>query len=147
MKKIPILLFLLLLLGGCVVRGQTHIYNHYATHSNLEVAYLKDFPLDSVQRVNVTILQAKNNRAWRWLKKEFNIDDISQRGKAVARSGGNVINLSSRDKQDPRKDAKVGCIDHYILSTSYTLQTLIFYHITTRDELRAVFSYSIKNLK
>ena len=141
-----IVLLIVLLISSSVVYGQTHIYNRYATHNNLEVAYLKEFPIDSTIHVNVTIIRAKNNRAWRWMKREFNIPTQSPQGNSIVKLNQPLITIYGRDKNNLRSFNKKNVDDNYALSISHITHTIIIYHCTNRKERLTIFGYENKQL-
>ena len=70
MKKIVTILFLLL---PFVVVGQSSLYHRYSNRSNLTVAQVVGFRLNDTVSVDVLILVADNDKAWKQLKEEFDI--------------------------------------------------------------------------
>lgn len=75
MKK---LLFLFLLCCVFSAEGQRAVYDRFASRSNLDVAYAKDYQLDSINQVDVIFIKAKDSSAWVELLEDFFFDDISR---------------------------------------------------------------------
>ena len=146
MKGVRIVILMLMLMLSGVVFGQTHIYERYATHSNLEVAYLKGFSVSETQRINVTILRAKNDRAWRWLKKEFKLQDMAKDVKNAVTQDEDIVIMDLRDKENPSYPQKSNLLDNCILTACYNTQTIILYHYATDEEFQSIIGYSIKKL-
>lgn len=62
-----------MLLLPLVCMGQSNLYNHYAKRSDLTVAQVVGFRLNDSVGVDVLILVADNDKAWKQLKGEFDI--------------------------------------------------------------------------
>ena len=147
MNRIKILMLFVLLISGSAVYGQTHIYERYATHSNLEVAYIEGFALDSTTRVNVTILRAKNVRAWRWMQKEFDIPVLTDREKFIVASGRPLSVVMGRDKNNLREFNKENDSENYTMSISYATHSIVIYHTFSFKDLISIFGYEHRNFK
>lgn len=139
-------MFFVLLISGSAVYGQTHIYERYATHSNLEVAYIEGFALDSVTRVNVTILRAKNDRAWRWMQKEFNIEPLSGISEEYVRLHKKIVDFCLRDSDDLRNFSQGDLTSKCVLSISWETQTIAFYHIASHKEYQAIIFHIVDKI-
>ena len=75
MKTLKSIALLLLLSATVEAWGQHDIYSKYATHTELKVAFVSQFQLDSATTVDVTLIQARDFAGWAWMVKEFNINE------------------------------------------------------------------------
>jgi hypothetical protein len=143
-------LLLALLVGATIcVRGQSDIYQKYAVHDELYVAYVPKFPLDSTTTVAVTVIQAHDTAGWAWMCKEFNIYDTTG-GSGAARQQKMLYCL--RDKADPTQPATMvaGNVDYSRccpLFASPVNYSVCIFHVTSRDEIIKVFEFRLKLLK
>lgn len=84
---------------GCHLFAQTELYNKYASKTNIKVACVNNMALDSVSKVDVTLLEALDDEGWGWMLKEFNISEQVQ--------GEMSMMFSMRNKHDPAKSAPI----------------------------------------
>ena len=56
---------------GIALNNNDFIYEQYAPRTDLTVAQIIDYPIDSNMFVNIIMLQADNDQAWLELKKEY----------------------------------------------------------------------------
>ena len=136
----------MLLLLAFSAHGQTHVYERYAKLSNLEVAYLKNFPVDSNTHVNITIIIAKNKIAWRWLLKDLNLPTLTYNERKQIRKGKTVVGniLYNHDQTHRLKDPN--STSKYYFSITYNTHNIICYHISSQDEYSAILYHSLKNI-
>lgn len=93
------LLFAIMLLGFASSFAQTEIYNRYASHTDIKVACINNMQLDSVSHIEVTMLEAIDDKGWKWILDEFDIGAQSD--------GQRSIMFSMRDRHDPTKPSRV----------------------------------------
>ncbi len=147
MKLLRNLLFVLILATGCSLQAQTHIYSRYASHTDLGVAYVPNFKLDSINTVNVTVIMAQDSVAWEWLKAEFRIPELSEDELHQLSLRNTVVSLQFRDKNDPTQKANTSASDRCMLSIDHTQHILFIYQYDTMEQFYSVISYSSKKLK
>ncbi|MBO7489539.1 MAG: hypothetical protein J6T88_04595 [Bacteroidales bacterium] len=73
-------------------RGQQAIYNRYAQRTELTVAQVTGFKLNDSVKVDVVILVADNDKAWREMCEEFDIRNT----KGIATWTGDAIHPEKR---------------------------------------------------
>lgn len=116
-------LILLLLLAAIQAPCQTHIYERYAPHTDLEVAYIENLPLDSVNAINATIIVARDSAAWEWLKDEFHAQPKSE----VIDTNLFLYSHKLCDKYSPESLEHGDILDCYLLYTDYKRHSFIIY--------------------
>ena len=71
MKRITLILLAFLLAPLASLYAQTDLYNRYAHQAGVKVASVAGFAIDSVSRVDVTVVEALDDEGWAWMKGEF----------------------------------------------------------------------------
>lgn len=89
MRKAMLLLIAFAMSLPCL-QAQLAFYEHYAVHDELLVALAEGYRLDSVTRVNVVLIQAKDSAAWEWVMEEFQITSLTDIEISRLQKGGDV---------------------------------------------------------
>lgn len=134
MKRFAYLSCLLCLLLFSRAYGQTHIYERYAPYDNLEVAYLKNAPLDSVNAINVTIIIAHDTTSWQWLLDTFHLPSRPRMGEEQ--------HVELRDSQNPEHCEHGGILDCCLLWADYSKSTILICHCATIEQYKSI----VKNI-
>lgn len=142
MKVVRIILCLLLLTAAREAVCQTHIYERYADHTDLEVAYLGEFRLDSATVISGTVIMAKDSASWEWLKKEFHVEqyDMNRDSSCVA------VTKLLRDKYDPTQEGTGAVLESYLLSVGFGHRAIVIYQYDTMKQYYSIIRYSLKKL-
>lgn len=140
MKHLRFILYIVLAFASNNAFSQMHIYDRYASRTDLEVAYLKDFPLDSTMSINATIIIANDSTAWETLKREFNISD----------SFFPELNCSKkemlRDKNDPTSLTHKNVVDCYYVVVNYQRKSITIFQYDNIDQYHLLIHFSTKNI-
>ena len=146
MKALHTIFFTCLMLFTFTAIGQTHIYNRYAAYSDLEVAYLQGFQLDNENQINVTIIIAKNQRAWNRLVKEFHIPTATSKSKKRSSKGDVLVSNMLRNHEDPTQPKSPSLKDNCFVSVSHTARSITIYHYTNENQIKQIIRESNKRL-
>ena len=141
----PIIFVMLLLVTG-VTYGQSKIYQKYATHSNLEVAYIDGFQLDEDVAINVTIIIAKNNFAWRWLLRDMSITPADLSVKDKIEEGVSVNKMIIRKEDRIQSPAKGNISENCFISVSYSDRTVVIYHLDSEEQYHSIVQYLLNQI-
>ena len=124
------LLFLLLLSCASCVMAQTDLYNRYSGRTDVRVASVTNFTLDTGITADVTLLEAID-------------DQIAE--------GWDVTMFTQRSRQDPTKPAPV--VDEHIdqnnscyLGVSYLSRTVYIFCCNTEKQSDVVIAYLIRKM-
>ena len=63
----------LLFLTTVVVEGQTDLYKRYSARTDIRVASVTNFTLDTGITADVTLLEAVDDKGWEWLCDEWKV--------------------------------------------------------------------------
>ena len=97
----------LLLLASLAAQAQTDLYNRYAQQAGVKVASVAGFAIDSVSRVDVTVIEALDDEGWAWMKGEFYIGDLAPEQELGLRQGSDVVLFARRSRVNPGENAPV----------------------------------------
>ena len=89
------------------VYAQTDLYNRYARQEGVKVASVSGFAIDSVSRVDVTVIEAVDDEGWAWMKGEFYIGDLAAEQEQGLREGSDVVLFARRSRANPKDNAPV----------------------------------------
>ena len=85
MKKI---LFFLLLGCATSVVAQTDLYNRYSGRTDVRVASVTNFTLDTGITADVTLLEAIDDQSWQWLCSTFGLANLQKSRSSRWRQAG-----------------------------------------------------------
>lgn len=147
----PFLLVLLALLSLSAT-AQTDLYNRYASRSDIRVASVTNFTLDSGITADVTLLEAVDDEGWKWLCSEFNLASPTTEQQQQMQEGWDVAMFTQRDRRDPTKPAPVvnEQIDHNCscyVGVSYLSRTLYIFCCNTDRQSDVVVNYLIEKMR
>lgn len=142
MKQLGLFCCLLWMLPFAKVSCQTHIYERYASHSELEVAYLENIALDDSNAINATIIIAKDSASWSWLTETFHI----QTGNETNNDNQRKISIRLCDKEFPESLTHGTVPESYLLWVNHNTSTIIICQYSTMSQYNKIHSLIIKKL-
>ena len=101
------------------LQAQTDLYNRYAQQSGVKVASVSGFAIDSVSRVDVTVIEAIDDEGWTWMKGEFFIGDLAPVQEQGLREGSDVVLFARRSRANPKENAPVVGEDIDVAASCY----------------------------
>ena len=132
MKRLLILLMMLLPIAAM---SQNDLYKRYASRQDLTVAQVSGFKLNESQRVDVVIVVADDEAAWRKLAEELNIKG----------EDGVVSWLGDTKKPEQRMKWTGGAALRVV--ASHARRTVAFYRLNTEEQYDALLDYQLNNMK
>ena len=132
MKRLLILLMMLLPIAAI---AQNDLYKRYATRQDLTVAQVSGFKLNESERVDVVIVVADDEEAWRKLTEELNIKG----------ENGVVSWLGNTKKPEQRMKWTGGPVLRVV--ASHARRTVAFYRLNTEAQYDALLDYQLNNMK
>lgn len=150
MKRITaILLFLGLYIG---VSAQTDLYNRYASRTDIRVASVTNFALDTGITADVTLLEAIDDQGWQWLCDEFGLIALNAEQQKQLSQGWEVSMFTQRDRKDPTQpapvvDEKIDIANSCYMGVSYLSRTLYIFCCNTEQQSDVVIDYLIRKMR
>lgn len=132
MKRLLIILMMLLPLWAM---AQNDLYKRFASRQELSVAQVNGFKLNESQRVDVVLVVADDDAAWRKLTRELNIK--GEEG-AVSWLG---------DLKNPAQRVKWTGTSVFRVVASHARRTVAFYRLDTEAQYDALLDYQLNNMK
>ena len=152
MTNIKHIILLCLTLLSLSATAQTDLYKRYASRSDIRVASVTNFTLDTGITADVTLLEAVDDEGWLWLCKEFNLATPTQEQKQQMQEGWDVAMFTQRDRRDPTKPAPV--VNEQIdqncscyVGVSYLSRTLYIFCCNTDRQSDVVVNYLIEKMR
>lgn len=148
MKKI---FFLLFVVCATSVMAQTDLYNRYSSRTDIRVASVTNFTLDTGITADVTLLEAVDDQSWQWLCSTFGLATPTKEQEQQIEAGWDVTMFTQRCRQDPTKPAPV--VDEHIdqsnscyLGVSYLSRTIYIFCCSTEKQSDVVIAYLIRKM-
>ncbi len=149
-KIVSIIAFLVL--TSVVVYGQTDLYKRYASRTDIRVASVTNFTLDTGVTADVTLLEAIEDEGWAWLCEEFQLASLSPEQKQQMEAGWDVAFFTQRNRMDPTQPAPV--VNNQIdpantcyLGVSYLSRTLYIFCCNTDRQSDVMVNYLIEKMR
>lgn len=148
--KNQLLIILLLLSSTCF--GQTDIYKLYANRTDIRVASVTNFALDSGITADVTLLEAIEDDGWAWMCKEFSLLNPTDEQVKQIEEGWDVVYFSQRSKQNPTQPVKItnnniDQADICYIGVSYLSRTLYIFSCNTLQQNNVIINYFIEKMR
>ncbi len=115
--------------------SQGELYKQYASRNDLTVAQVSGFKLNDSVRVDVVLVVADNNAAWRQLLKELGVDT----GEGVDSWLGTINQPSRRTRWNGKPVQRV--------VVSHSRHTVGFYRIDNETQYDALIDYQLDKMK
>ncbi len=148
MKRILCLLFVVF---ATTVVAQTDLYNRYAGRTDVRVASVTNFTLDTGITADVTLLEAVDDQSWQWLCSTFGLATPTKEQEQQMEAGWDVTMFTQRSRQDPTQPAPV--VDEHIdqgnscyLGVSYLSRTVYIFCCSTEKQSDVVIAYLIRKM-
>ena len=148
MKKIVFLLFCAF---ATTIVAQTDLYNKYSSRTDIKVASVTNFTLDTGITADVTLLEGVDDNSWEWLCKTFGLATPTKEQEQQMEAGWDVTMFTQRSRQDPTKPAPV--INEHIdqgnscyLGVSYLTRTVYIFCCSTEKQSDVVIAYLIRKM-
>lgn len=147
------MLFIGVLFWVSTVGAQTDLYNKYASRTDIKVASVTGFVLDTAgTTADVTLLEAVDDAGWDWLCKEFNLIALNDEQRRQLAQGWEVSMFAQRDRKDPSKpapvmDERIDVANSCYVGVSYLSRTLYIFCCTTEHQSDVVIDYLIKKMR
>lgn len=143
MKHLNILALLLML--PMVALGQQEIYDHFAPAEDLTVAMVRNFGVDSVNKVDVLLVQAHDDAAWNRICTELEIKHLA--GEQMSNSSPFMVDL--RDRRNPAQhapivDEKVDVMNSCQLGADRREKAVYIFFSRTEEQCKIIFGFLIE---
>lgn len=149
MRKI--LVIFLFMSFAVVSLAQTDIYNRYSSRTDIRVASVTNFTLDTGITADVTLLEAVDESGWQFLCHEFSLVELSPQQMEQIRQGWDVTMFAHRDPQDPTRlydptldqpDTQPSCY----VGVSYLSRAIYIFCCATTKQSDIVVKYLIEKM-
>ena len=151
MRRLTLLLMLTIVYAGAV--AQTDLYKRYSSRTDIRVASVTNFVLDSTGvTTDVTLLEALDDEGWEWLSKEFGLIALSREQSEELNNGWEVTMFAQRDRHNPALPAPVvgesiDVANSCYVGVSYLSRTLFIFTCNTAEQSDVVIDYLIKKMR
>jgi len=144
--------FLLILSLAATLMAQTELYKRFASHSDIRVASVSNFVLDSGITADVTLLEAVEDSTWQWLCREFDLAELSTDQQQQMKEGWDVVLFAQRDRNNPRLPApivneQVDQSNSCYVGVSYLNRTLYIFCCNNNRQSDVIIDYLIEKMR
>ena len=148
MKRIAFFFFIVC---ATTAVAQTDLYNRYSSRTDIRVASVTNFTLDTGITADVTLLEAVDDQSWQWLCSTFGLATPTKEQEQQIADGWDVTMFTQRSRQDPTKPAPV--VNEHIdqnnscyLGVSYLSRTVYIFCCSTEKQSDVVIAYLIRKM-
>ena len=131
--KRKVYILVLLLVVAQLAQAQSAAYLRYSQNSNLDVAYVEGFQVDSTTAVDVTVIIANDSATMEGLIDEFGF----RLARAIHKVSPTSLMSAHCSKDDPTQRMEGDDTDIVIVSVYY--RRISIYHITSPKQKKAIF--------
>lgn len=151
MRKILVAIAFVFMLF-CTAAGQTDLYNRYASRTDIRVASVTNFVLDSGILADVTLLEAREDAGWAWLCDEFGLSELSPEQQKQVEEGRDVSLFTQRCRKDPTlpppiMDDRVDMDDICYVGVSYLSRTIYIFCCNGGRQSEVMVNYLIQKMR
>ncbi len=152
------ILSLLAILIALSAAAQSDLYKRYASRSDIRVASVNRFAIDSSNTIGVTRLEAENFESWAGLCKDFGFPAPSESGKNIVSdnaapqlSSWDGVMFAQRSSLDPTQpisvvDEKINPASTCYIGVSYLDRTIYIFYCQNARQANAVLSHLINKM-
>ena len=141
----------MLIVCATSLMAQTDLYNRYSGRTDVRVASVTNFTLDTGITADVTLLEAIDDQSWQWLCSTFGLATPTKEQEQQMEAGWDVTMFTQRSRQDPTKPAPV--INEHIdqgnscyLGVSYLTRIVYIFCCSTEKQSDVVIAYLIRKM-
>ena len=138
MKTLQLLTTIALLLIANSVWAQREVYDRYVGRDDIDIVYVHDYRIDSVNTMDVILIRAKDSAGWEWMKEEFNILPLSNKNRDVINRGKDVLKVFFTNKADPTKPMDTDLMKDCLITISYQRKELCISYYNTFEQARFI---------
>lgn len=131
--------------------AQTDLYNRYSGRTDVRVASVTNFTLDTGITADVTLLEAIDDQSWQWLCSTFGLATPTKEQEQQMEAGWDVTMFTQRNRQDPTKPAPV--VNEHIdqnnscyLGVSYLSRTVYIFCCSSEKQSDVIIAYLIRKM-
>ena len=144
MKTLQLLTTIALLLSANSVWAQREVYDRYVGRDDIDIVYVHDYLIDSVNTMDVILIRAKDSAGWEWMQEEFNFVPLSDWGKYALSNGLDVIRTYLASKHDPTKPMEPELLDNCDIKVSFLRKELAIFYFKTIEQKRMINKQLLK---
>lgn len=148
----------LLLLLAYTAAAQNNIYERYASRTDIRVASVNKFAIDSATTIGVTRLEAEDFKAWASLCKDFGFPAPSESGNNVVQdkaapqlNSWDGVMFAQRSSLDPTQpipvvNERIDPVSTCYIGVSYLNRTIYIFYCQNAQQANAVLSHLINKM-
>ena len=131
--------------------AQGDLYDRYSGREGVMVAFVTGFPLDSVSRIDVMVVEATSDEGWRWMRGEFGIAELMPGQEAELREGSDVVLFARRSRSNPGEAApvvgdRVDLAASCYMGISYLQRTVYIFCANSEEQSDAIVTLLVKKI-
>ena len=147
MKTLRLLTTIALLLIANNVWAQREVYDRYVGRDDIDIVYVHDYLIDSVNTMDVILIRAKDSAGWEWMKEEFNIMPLSDLDKERLNRKIDVFQIFMANKNDPTQPMDPNIINDCLVKVSFLRKEMGIFYYSTTEQWNILYFNFCKQLK
>ena len=116
---------MLLMLAAHCAMAQQEVYDRYVGRDDIDIVYVHGYRIDSLNKMDVILIRAKDSAGWEWIKEEFNIMPLSDNGKEALGRGIESIQVHLASRHDPTKPMETDMMENCEIKASFLRKEIV----------------------
>ena len=134
MKTLRLLTTIALLLIANNVWAQREVYDRYVGRDDIDIVLVRGYRIDSLNKMDVILIRAKDSAGWEWMQEEFNIMPLSKIGEQSLSNGKDVIQTYLASKYNPTEPKEPELLDNCCIKASFLRKEIAIFYFTTIEQ-------------
>lgn len=125
---------MLLMLAAHCAMAQREVYDRYVGRDDIDIVLVRGYRIDSLNKMDVILIRAKDSAGWEWIKEEFNIMPLSKIGEQSLSNGKDVIQTYLASKYNPTEPKEPELLDNCCIKASFLRKEIAIFYFTTIEQ-------------
>lgn len=147
MKTLQLLTTIALLLVANNVWSQQEVYDRYVGRDDIDIVLVRGYRIDSLNKMDVILIRAKDSAGWEWIKEEFNIMPLSDLDKERLNRKIDVFQIFMANKNDPTQPMDPNIINDCLVKVSFLRKEMGIFYYSTKEQWDILYVNFCKQLK
>ena len=138
---------MLLMLAAHCAMAQRDVYDRYDGRDDIDIVLVRGYRIDSLNKMDVILIRAKDSAGWEWIKEEFNILPLSETNKENLSQGIDVFQTFLANKFDPSQPMDPNIINNCLVKVSFLRKEMGIFYYSTKEQWDILYVNFCKQLK
>ena len=138
---------MLLMLAAHCAMAQRDVYDRYDGRDDIDIVLVRGYRIDSLNKMDVILIRAKDSAGWEWMKEEFNIMPLSDNGKEALGRGIESFQVHLASRHDPTKPMETDMMENCEIKASFLRKEMVIFYYATKEQRETLHYHFCRQLK